>query len=189
MSYEFTCDWFTDRVKHWPIHHLKDNPFNYLEIGSYEGRSILHIHDNIATHPKCKLVSVDPFPSYHDLSDNHIKLAEQRFYKNIMGKNIVHYKMDMLHYSMFKRLTTLDPCTFDLIYVDGSHLSFDCYTDAQLAWRLLNKGGIMILDDYELKNYPKEHENCRMGIDYFLESIKGSYQLLFQNWQVGIKKL
>jgi hypothetical protein len=31
----------------------------------------------------------------------------------------------------------------------------------------------MVLDDYELKNYPAEHANCKAGIDYFLQSIEG----------------
>jgi hypothetical protein len=192
--YEFTADWFTSRIKDWEQHveHLKGQPFNYLEIGSYEGRSILHIHDNYATNKNCFLVSVDPYPSYHDLSDKLINAAEERFYRNISGKNIVHFKMDMIEFSMFKRLTIAEPSFYDLIYVDGSHLSFDCFTDSQLSWRLLKTGGVMVLDDYGLTNYNnagKEFENCRFGIDYFLKSIEGKFELLHKGWQVVIKKL
>ena len=188
MTYEFSCDWFTARVESWKPHieHLKDKPFNYLEVGSYEGRSILYIHDNYATHPDCNVVSIDPFPDYHDLSSALIQQAERRFKSNTKDKNILHFKCDLMEYF---RVYFRPNYYYDLIYVDGSHLSFDCYTDAQLAWRLLKEGGVMVLDDYELNNYKLPYENCATGIDYFLKSIEGKYKLLFKNWQVGIIKL
>jgi predicted O-methyltransferase YrrM len=190
MSYEFSCDWFTDRVKCWPIEHLKGKQFNYLEIGSYEGRSVLHIHDNIATHDNCALVCVDPYPEYPDLSKSHINNAYERFKKNTQGKHKIQLlKMDMIEAYADLTDSLGSRLSFDLIYVDGQHLSFEAYKDAQLAWRLLRTGGIMILDDYELFNYKKDFENCATGIDYFLKSIEGKYELLFKNWQLGIKKL
>ena len=37
---------------------------------------------------------------------------------------------------------------FDQIYIDGSHHSPDVILDLCLAYRLLKKGGVLILDDY-----------------------------------------
>jgi len=38
--------------------------------------------------------------------------------------------------------------SFDMIYVDGSHEPQDVIVDCVLAFRLLKKGGLMIMDDY-----------------------------------------
>jgi len=37
---------------------------------------------------------------------------------------------------------------FDFMYIDGSHKCIDVYNDCVLAWRILRKGGLMVLDDY-----------------------------------------
>ena len=36
--------------------------------------------------------------------------------------------------------------TLQIVYIDGSHYPQDVLTDAVMAWKLLNEGGIMILD-------------------------------------------
>ena len=38
--------------------------------------------------------------------------------------------------------------SFDLVYVDGSHLAADVLQDAVLSFRLLRSGGLLIFDDY-----------------------------------------
>ena len=49
--------------------------------------------------------------------------------------------------------------SFDLVYIDGSHLACDVLCDAVLGFRLLKTGGVMIFDDYNW------HEGLRSGID------------------------
>ncbi len=36
--------------------------------------------------------------------------------------------------------------SLQIVYIDGSHYPQDVLTDAVMAWKLLNEGGIMILD-------------------------------------------
>lgn len=40
---------------------------------------------------------------------------------------------------------------FDMIYVDGSHLYKDVYSDLYEAWKVLNKKGILMIDDWDHK--------------------------------------
>ncbi len=47
--------------------------------------------------------------------------------------------------------------SFDIIYVDGSHVKNDVLEDAVLSWRLLKNGGLMVFDDYR---------NLGVGLDY-----------------------
>ena len=62
-------------------------------------------------------------------------------------------------------------------------------TDACMAWPMLQKGGIMLFDDYEWSHGKTEQEKPKLAIDCFLNTFDGKYQLLFKNYQVGIKKL
>lgn len=41
---------------------------------------------------------------------------------------------------------------FDLIYVDGSHLYDDVKNDLYQAWERLNRGGLLLVDDWDHKN-------------------------------------
>lgn len=43
--------------------------------------------------------------------------------------------------------------SFDLVYVDGSHMCADVLFDALLAFELLRPGGVIVFDDYEWDRY------------------------------------
>jgi hypothetical protein len=57
--------------------------------------------------------------------------------------------------------------------------------NAILAWKLLKKGGFMVLASYGWSNpaYPKY--NPKQGIDRFLNSIKNQWQLIDRAHQVN----
>jgi len=47
-------DWFTHKIPSWDIalDEFKGKPnIAYLEVGAYEGRSVMWMHDNVLTHP------------------------------------------------------------------------------------------------------------------------------------------
>lgn len=54
---------------------------------------------------------------------------------------------------------------FDCIYIDGSHICEDVYTDLNETWPLLLEGGKMILDDFlHDKNSMDAHDRDAFGI-------------------------
>ena len=76
---------------------------------------------------------------------------------------------------------------FDFIYVDGSHLCLDCFSDLILALDLLYENGILAIDDYILNkddtlNSPYE------AVNHFLNKYKNKYTMLLQNYRVFILK-
>jgi predicted O-methyltransferase YrrM len=90
---------------------------------------------------------------------------------------------------------------FDFIYVDGSHSSVDCYTDCFLAWKLLNNGGVIAIDDY-MYNYTDNSipilkikgDEClehspHQGVDNFLKKHTGEYQIIDISYRVFLEKL
>lgn len=48
--------------------------------------------------------------------------------------------------------------TYDLINVDGSHIYKDVVNDLYEAWKVLNKGGLLLADDWDHKNNIKVKE-------------------------------
>ena len=77
---------------------------------------------------------------------------------------------------------------YDLIYVDGSHLAFDCYSDLILSWRLLNKGGLLAINDY-LYNSDENFVNSPFeGVNHFLKQYKNEIKILYKGYQIFLIK-
>jgi hypothetical protein len=74
---------------------------------------------------------------------------------------------------------------FGLIYIDGDHTEDGVFTDAVLYWNQLREDGTgyMLFDDYG------QAEETRRGIDRFLETQKGNFELLVKDYQVLIRRL
>ena len=77
----------------------------------------------------------------------------------------------------------------DFIYIDGSHVAKDVMSDIVLAWELLKPGGILIADDYLWDHYKEPRLTPKPALDGFLESYKGSYEILLKGYQVHLKKI
>lgn len=80
---------------------------------------------------------------------------------------------------------------FDFMYIDGSHKCIDVYNDCVLAWRILRKGGLMVLDDYhyglsDVSNDPLNYPF--MGINHFLEKYKKELKIYSKGYRVFIEK-
>ena len=63
-QYTFTSDWFLHNQLSWDIHleEFKNKPnLNFLEIGSYEGRSTIWLLENVLTDPSSKITCIDLF--------------------------------------------------------------------------------------------------------------------------------
>jgi hypothetical protein len=116
---------------------------DYLEIGIFEGQSLLWILENILTHPTARATGIDPFsdPSYTSGSkaDNYKEI----FYSNLNASGSEDKTRIIEGYSQTE-LRKLPLKSFDIIYIDGSHNSADVLEDAILSWRLLKDGGILI---------------------------------------------
>lgn len=55
--------------------------------------------------------------------------------------------------------------TFDLIYIDGSHLYKDVRNDLYEAWKVLNKDGLLLADDWDHpKNIVAEEQTSEYGV-------------------------
>ena len=201
--YLFTCSCHMLHARDWENHlkELKGKPnIHALEIGSYEGLSAIWQLENILTDSTSTITCIDIFDD---------KVIEDRFDRNIQATGVA-YKVIKLKGSSEKMLRGLKFEQYDHVYIDGSHMTKWVLSDAVLSWDLLKKGGLIIFDDYPLKeSRPKEFRPTGINrvdnylwmrtarnktgpgpaIDAFLK-IYGPYlELVFKKYQVVVKKL
>jgi predicted O-methyltransferase YrrM len=163
---------------------LAGRPLRYLEIGVFEGCSSLWMLTHVLTHPDCHMVGIDAWPVPTDP-------YEERARANLAPEShrvelIKGYSKDAL------RDPRLEPDSFDIIYIDGDHSALGVLTDSTLCWPLLKVGGICIWDDYGWrralwKRLPS-HMRPAAAIDAFRSAVVDESELLFRNYQVGLRK-
>ncbi|MBU0634845.1 MAG: class I SAM-dependent methyltransferase [Candidatus Omnitrophica bacterium] len=140
-NYEFTEDWFLSRIpvfeKVLTTYKNKEN-IQYLEIGVFEGRSLIWMLENVLTHPTTKATAIDIFRN---------NIVRKRCLKNLKISGVAD-KVKLIKNASQSALKNLSPHSFDIIYIDGDHDAPSVLTDAILSWPLLKKGGLIIFDDY-----------------------------------------
>ncbi len=181
-KYDLTFDWFTSAVPVWTevLAPFRGKPdLRYLEIGVFEGRSVLWMLDNILTHPSARLTGIDLFPD--DL--------EQRFRANL-DRSGQAAKATVLKGRSQHVLRRLDPESFDIIYIDGGHTADNVLADLVLSWDLLKPGGLVILDDYAWKNkeFPDELRP-QVAVDAFITANRNYLAVVHRGYQAILKKL
>ncbi|MBU0459045.1 class I SAM-dependent methyltransferase [Patescibacteria group bacterium] len=203
MDYHFSTDWFTIYIPKWEeyLKDFKDKPnLNFLEVGSWEGRSTCWLLNNILTHTESIITCIDTFPDvYGEQLEKYgafwgmrppypeVLSLEEKFDHNVNLTGSAR-KVRKLKGESQIILRGLEPASYDFIYIDGSHLAADVLSDIILCWPLLNIGGVMICDDYQLNMYRDPKNNPRSAIDSFLNAFEGSYQILNKDRQVIMKK-
>lgn len=176
-QYRFHYNWFTHNIRVWQqqLQSFAHRAIAILEIGSFEGMATCWLLDYILTHPAAKITCVDLY-----FQDN--------FNHNIAQTNASH-KVTKLSGNSHHILPTLTANQYDIVYIDGSHQAEDVKQDATLAWDLLKLGGVMIFDDYLLPMPENPHQEPKIGIDTFLQSIAQKYKVLHQEYQLLIEKV
>lgn len=176
----FTSRWFLWEVV-WSqvLAGLTDKPdLRYLEVGVYEGQSLIWIFDNVLLHPTSSGVAIDLF--------DHEGL-EGRFLENIDRAGIGDRITTLVGYSNVA-LRTLENQEFDIIYIDASHTAANVLRDAILSWDLLKEGGFLIFDDYGLApEFPTELRP-EVSIDAFITAFRDELRVVHRGYQVIVQR-
>lgn len=179
------------------IHHfIKTHPsliqceYKILEIGTFTGTSLIKIVEMI---PGSKGKGIDTWTNYNENENLTLSRIEETqvmksFFTNVIKSGletrIVGVKQESTN-ALLNMIKMGDK--YDFIYVDGSHKLLDCYTDMVLAWELLNKGGILGIDDYlwnnsDVLNSPFE------GVNSFLKKYENEMLVLSKEYRVFLEK-
>lgn len=179
-TYTFSTDWTTPHTQGWENVYgpLKGKPnLRYLEIGVFEGRTLIWMFDNILTHPTSRASVIDNFEDKkEEVYFSNLKLSGHS------GKVETHIGSSQ---ALIRELPLQQ---FDIIYIDGSHLASDVLSDAVQSWEVLKVGGIMVFDDYELAAEYIKDQSPKLAIDSFLAVFKFKLETQMKNYQYAIKK-
>jgi predicted O-methyltransferase YrrM len=177
----FTEDWFTHNIPNFEkcMAEIGEQRKNFLEIGSYEGRSTCWLLEN-GLSKKGHMVCIDPY------SGEGFDKVEDRFWENVRLVPDSICSISAYKEPSYQALADMidREYEFDFIYVDGIHSADGVLTDACMSWGMLRQGGVMLFDDYL---YP--HEPTKVGIDAFLSVFKGKYEIIVNNYQLAVKKI
>lgn len=197
-EYQYTKDWFNWAPEVWNqlIPMLSGEACNreFLEIGSFEGRSAVWIVENMMQDGDI-LGCIDTWEGGEEHSAEDMAAVEARFDHNIA---ILRDKYPERYIDQYKNTSTVALAeimhggrspTFDFIYIDGSHIAKDVLTDACMAWPLLKPKGLMVFDDYlwtpnarDILHRPKA------AIDAFTNLFAEEVEIVHVGYQLVVRK-
>ncbi len=197
MTYKFTEHWtaYTEQV--WPQilpeWLVARPPCNFLEIGSYEGRSAVWLVENLMR-ANDVLYCVDTWEGGEEHAGTDMAVVKHRFDSNIrlaISKREFHpgqvvaqrgKSCDVLpgHIAVGRK--------FDFVYVDGSHRAVDVLSDAVMSWQLLAPGGILIFDDYLWGDAADPLSRPKTAIDAFINIYGPQLRVVYIGYQMAIAK-
>ena len=138
-------------------------PKTVIEIGVFEGHTTFNMTGFLAQQlPDYKHYAIDPHGESDDIEEDVVVKAGEQFKQNLAE---FQYKdnIEFLNTTSWEGLMELynRGVEADLIFVDGDHRAATVMEDMVLGFRLLKKGGVMLLDDCiswyneKLQNTPK----------------------------------
>jgi hypothetical protein len=190
-SYNFnSMDAFSDNILIWSSffddYGLPFKSGAYLEIGCFEGRSSVFVLEKLK-YFNCTFV--DPFLEYDELRDS-AGITELDEIYNTFSNNTFNFR-DRIQ---IKKITSnaffaVNKDYYDLIYIDGSHYAEDVYLDCINSFKFLNKGGLIIFDDFLWAHFPNIDENPITAILDFMYEEKKNIKIKYISNQVIVEKL
>jgi predicted O-methyltransferase YrrM len=193
-DYQYTKDWFQWAPKVWEqlIPHLPARK-NFLEIGSFEGRSAVWTIENLMEDGG-EIVCIDTWEGGAEHTPEDMNGAKFRFNENI---KIVREKFPDRKVTSCTGLSTTwlpalaqEKLLFDFIYIDGSHLAKDVLTDACMSWPLLKDKGFMVFDDYLWRPSGFEvMQRPKIAVDTFVNMFEDELIVTHLGYQLIVRKV
>jgi predicted O-methyltransferase YrrM len=180
---------FIKIIEYFNINHI-DKETKILEIGTYTGISLIHI---IKLIPNSIGYGLDKWESYEEnelLTQINNLQVDKSFYNNVHHQGLSNRIFGIKSDSTNKLIEFIrNNVYFNFIYIDGSHLLLDCYTDLVLSWNILEKGGIMAIDDYLYKPDENILHSPFEAVNHFFKVFEGNYKILNIGYRVFLEKI
>jgi predicted O-methyltransferase YrrM len=185
--YRFTAPWHLAQMKTWeevlaPLRGKQG--LRYLEIGVFEGRSLLWMFEHVLTHPSATATAIDVF------AEDYAKTFDDNIAASGLGERV-----KKLVGPSSAVLRELEAERFDLVYIDGSHTADDVLADAVLAWPLVENGGFVIFDDYEWTGRGKNEGMLpvelrpHLSIDAFVTAYRYEIEVVHRGYQLIVRRV
>jgi predicted O-methyltransferase YrrM len=185
-NYKYSQTWFLcSEIRNKLFQFLDKSKENkILEIGCFEGLSSVFFADNFLDNKNSSLTCVDPFLT---INNNDHKQFLQNNEEMNFDYNISICKNSnriTIHKITSDNFFENNNKTYNFIYIDGCHEPDFIKRDLENAFNILEKNGIMWMDDYgggdgiQIKN----------TMDTFLQKYNGHYELIHSGYQLAIRK-
>jgi predicted O-methyltransferase YrrM len=190
--FHFTQDWFSRHIPIWKelFAPMRDGRLRVLEIGCFEGLATVWLLQNALAHPESHITCVDPFTGNVEHSAKDVEGLYDRFKSNVLD-NFPPSKVTCLREESHRALKSLalSGAVFDVIYVDGDHHACAALEDLVLSYRVLAKGGILIIDDF----LPTDRHLCSLeipfpGVHAFMTAYADKVRVVYANYQLILQK-
>ena len=182
-KYQFNYDdWFSNNMNVWKYYLKTLKEVEYLEIGSFEGRSAVFVGelDNVK-----EITCVDTFEGSDEHNDINFGLVYKNCRENLKKLTVPHNLIKETSHNFFQNNSN----KFNVIYIDGSHFYEDVKKDFINAMNCLAKDGILICDDFFWFFYKNIKDNPIGAILECYKNYKKNLEILFVNNQIIFKKL
>ena len=178
---------------HWDKHlsEFKGMPVNILEVGVYKGAAMEKFAENfLDSNPNAHYYGVDTWegsPEYTDVDFKDIEKAAMDIKKKSPSKSRIH----ILKKSSVVALPMLlsKGITFDIIFIDASHVAKDVLFDGVLCMNMLNTNGVLIFDDYLWAKLKPTIFTPKPAIDSIMKIYEPEIEVLYSGYQVILKKV
>ena len=164
---------------------------NFLEIGSFEGRSSIWIAENMMQDGD-RLNCIDTWMGGEEHGEENMSEVEERFRANLI---VAAKKFPERVIVQQKGTSTLalahkirHGAFYDFIYIDGSHKAPDVLTDACMSWPLLKREGLMVFDDYMWGNPRDALHRPKIAIDAFTNIFGETAEMVHVGYQLVVRK-
>jgi hypothetical protein len=183
-KYKFNYDdWFSSNITIWEKFVNKIDTINYLEIGSFEGRSTVFISELKNTK---SITAIDTWEG----SDEHSGISFSKVFENFKNNIISTHKSNIIFFkessdSFFKK----NKKTYNIIYIDGSHEYSQVKKDFSNSFNCLEKNGYLICDDFNWFFYKNINNNPMKAILECYKKYNKNLSIEFLNHQIIFKKI
>jgi predicted O-methyltransferase YrrM len=186
-SYRYTQTWFINTEVNRKIVDFIDTSkrCSVLEIGCFEGLSSVFFADNLLHHPDSSMICVDPFLTI-DTNDHACWMKNEQ--EQNFDYNITHCSNTTkitVNKTTSDKFFETNMKTFTFIYIDGCHIWDFILRDMENSFKVLEKDGIMWMDDYSssTNNYESYHV-----MNKWLSEHEGEYTIIHKGYQLAIRK-
>lgn len=193
-QYKFSQDWFSGHIPVFVQMLATDpKPKKILEIGSFEGRSAVWFIEH-AFGETGELYCVDTWGDTPEHVSPDMKEIHARFGANveIARFNKPNVKVNELRgvseYELPKLIATGHAGAFDFIYIDGCHEAVNALTDLCFSFQLCRSGGLIGVDDYLWPDHAHPLRKPKISVDAFTNIFAEQLTIVFQGYQVFIRK-
>jgi predicted O-methyltransferase YrrM len=158
-----------------------------VEIGSFEGKGSILIHNKLCKNKDSVLYCIDPFDN--EYVKNNKKMA---FWNHACNGQYKRFKYNTHNIPKIKEMRgysdnmipLLDDNSIDFCYIDGDHSPEQVYKDIINMFKKMKNKGIVLFDDYL---WEVNDVVTKKGIDKFLLEYKDHCELLIKDYQLAIR--